>query len=161
MAERTALEKKQVNDGPLNRQEVVGIDKFLSLSNDLFCQTDLQGRIKWVNYAMDGLVGEGGGKMIGQEFLQFVHPEDRQNLLAMMKSSLHNQISPTSEIRLYLHDGTFIYHEVYTYLDSDNKLTILFVITSVKEKNTRTNYCGLIPSSKPPWMQFTPSITTG
>lgn len=122
MAERTALEKEQVS-----------IDKFLLLSNDLFCQTDLQGRIKWVNRTMDDLLGEGEGKLIGQDLLQFVHPEDRQNFLAMMKRSLHNQISPTSEIRLCFNDGTFIYFEMYTFLDSDKKL-YYFVCDNISER---------------------------
>lgn len=110
-----------------------GIDKFLSLAEDIFCLTDLQGRIKWVNQAAEKFLGRSLGNLMDKEILEFVYPEDRQITLAMMKSILYNETSPTTEIRLFLPDGTYFYCECHVYLDFGSK-SYYFVANDITEK---------------------------
>jgi PAS domain S-box-containing protein len=114
-------------------QGVQGIDKFLYLTSDLFCQTDLQGEIKWVNQALEIFFKEDSKNLLGKKFLDFVHPEDRQNMLAMMRITLQQDLSPVSEIRLCPGEGTFAYFECYVYLDSPKKL-FYFIASNISEK---------------------------
>ncbi|NLI92287.1 MAG: PAS domain S-box protein [Peptococcaceae bacterium] len=118
---------------PFSEHDAIDLDKFLYLTKDLFCQTDLQGEIKWVNQAMENFLGESKEHIIGKKFLDYVHQEDRQNTLAMMRDTLHHDISPTSEIRLCLPDGNFIYYECYVCRDPEREL-YYFVGNDISER---------------------------
>ncbi len=114
-------------------QDAVDVEKFLLLSDDLFCQTDLHGKIIWVNQAMEDFLGEVKDDLLGKEILSYVHEDDQQSTLAMMKNAVHNVVSPSLEIRLCLKNGTFIYYECYVYLDL-NKQLYYFVANDISER---------------------------
>lgn len=100
------------------RQQLTNdIDEFLSLTKDLFCQTDILGRIKWVNHAMENYLNLSAEDLNNRSFLDFVHPDDQGKTLALMESTLQNEVSPITEIRLYPPNGNLGYYECHVYLD--------------------------------------------
>jgi len=114
-------------------QDIMNIDKFLYLTADLFCQTDLQGRIKWANQAMEEFLGKSKEQLIGTKLLDYVHQEDKQNAMEMMQHTQQDSSSPTIEIRLCLRKGRYIYYECYVYLDTSKEL-YFFVANDISER---------------------------
>lgn len=117
----------------LGSQKMADNDKFLYLTSELFCQTDMQGRIKWVNRAMEKCLGQKLQDLADKDFIEFIHPEDRQNTLALLKRIIYDEKAPTSEIRLGRSDGTYIYFEWHGYFDSDRKLYYI-VANNISER---------------------------
>ncbi len=52
-------------------------DRFLMLSVDMFCTAGFDGYFKWVNPSFERTLGHSPEEMLGQPFLDFVHPDDR------------------------------------------------------------------------------------
>ncbi len=121
------------------QQEIKGIERFFCLPTDIFCLTDLEGKIQWINLTMEKSLGYSSEEMRNVEFLSLIHPDDRIDALGVMDNVAKNQISPPVEVRLSLKDGTFKYYEWYIYLDSHNKLYYLVArdISSRKENEEK------------------------
>lgn len=52
------------------------MEKFLSLSSDLYLEQDYNGHIQWLNSRCEAVSGFTAEMLVGRAFLEFVHPED-------------------------------------------------------------------------------------
>src|SRR5204863_9034391 len=55
---------------------------FLAHSDDLFSISGTDGRMKWANPAHERILGWSPQELIGRAYLELVHPEDRDRVLA-------------------------------------------------------------------------------
>jgi diguanylate cyclase (GGDEF)-like protein/PAS domain S-box-containing protein len=59
-------------------------DLLFSLSRDMICVADLQGRLRRINPAIEATLGFREEDLLGRPFLDFVHPDDRAHTAAEM-----------------------------------------------------------------------------
>jgi len=61
-------------------------DHFFSLSSDMMCVVGFDGYIKRINPAAEKILGYSPAEMVGQLFIKFVHPDDRETTLKQAES---------------------------------------------------------------------------
>jgi PAS domain S-box-containing protein len=98
-------EKKKADDELLEKSEE--LDRFFTMSLDLLCIADTEGRFLRVNPAWEQTLGYSRGELEGKRFLDFVHPEDLQATLGAVSdlSSQKEVIDFTNRYRS--RDGTY------------------------------------------------------
>ena len=73
---------------PLDDVDLKAIQSFFESSRDLFCVIDGAGLFKRVNPAWTRLSGWTEGDLIGKSPIDFIHPDDRDDMMAMAKTLL-------------------------------------------------------------------------
>ena len=92
-------------------EQALELERFFSVNLDLLCITTLQGEFIKTNKAWEEILGYPSAELKGQNFLDFVHPEDIQATLEAMED-LSNQKEVTQFINRYIsRDGTYRYIE--------------------------------------------------
>ncbi len=66
------------------RRALAQISGFFDVSLDLLCIADFEGRFVKVNTAFEALLGVPACELVGNEFIQYVHPGDRQATMNAM-----------------------------------------------------------------------------
>lgn len=85
------------------------LDRFFSISPDLFAIADFDGRFVKLNSAWESKLGYGRDELLARPFLDFVHPED-QNATAAEAAKLASGASTLSfENRYRRRDGRFVW----------------------------------------------------
>jgi diguanylate cyclase (GGDEF)-like protein/PAS domain S-box-containing protein len=91
-------------------------DHFRSLvqnSSDVITLIDRDGRIQYQSASIERVFGYGGGRLIGTAFGEFVHAEDRVQVLRRIEEAIHIEGPPISiECRLQREDGSYCPCEV-------------------------------------------------
>lgn len=104
------------------QQDIKGIERFFCLPTDIFCLIDLEGKIQWINSAMEKSLGYSSEEMKNVDFFSLLHPDDRIDALGLIDNVTKSQITPPIEVRISLKNKTFRYYEWYIYLDSPNQI---------------------------------------
>lgn len=73
--ERTADLQREVEE---RRQAQTELDRFFTLSLDLLCIADFQGRFQRLNPAWEKTLGYKTEELLARPYLDFVHPDDRE-----------------------------------------------------------------------------------
>ncbi len=80
---------------------------FFTLSLDLLCIADSEGRFVELNPAWERVLGYPVGDLIGRPFLDLVHPDDRARTLAEAEKLRSGGETVAFEDRYRAHDGTY------------------------------------------------------
>jgi PAS domain S-box-containing protein len=73
--------------------------------NDVIYTIEADGRITYVNSAIESLIGLTPEQVVGQPFTQFVHPEDLKRLAVNMQRLLSGQATGSNDYRLLTTSG--------------------------------------------------------
>lgn len=82
-------------------------DRFFTLSGDLLCIAEFDGRFKRVNPAWEAVLGFKTEQLVGQAFVDFVHPDDRQRTIEEAARLSEGAESVDFENRYRCADGSY------------------------------------------------------
>jgi PAS domain S-box-containing protein len=104
LAEAGALMAGRVHELEETRAE---LDRFFSMSLDMLCIADLEGRFKRVNPAFGVTLGWSADELTAVPYLNFVHPDDREAVLAETAKLAAGETTLTFEARYRCKDGSY------------------------------------------------------
>jgi PAS domain S-box-containing protein len=82
-------------------------DRFFSLSPDMLCVVGFDGYIKQINPAAEKILGYSSAEMVGQLFIKFVHPDDRETTLKEAEKIVAGNNIVGFENRWRCRDGSY------------------------------------------------------
>jgi len=135
--------EKPTKDKPNRRKldERQGSDEFLRVliesSREIFFTMDLKGRFSYVNPAFEQLTGYKAGKVVGEPYKQYVHPQDLPGLRSSIKRALDGDLE-SYEFRLIDRKGKTLHmHSSFSQLKREEKTIgisgVMVEITSLKQ----------------------------
>lgn len=107
------MEERNLIDEAL-RLKTEELEKFFSVSLDLLCIADLEGRFLKVNNSWHELLGYSTEELEGRMFLEFVHPDDMEDTLQEMAKLGENKKVMFFTNRYRTRDGQYRYIEWYS-----------------------------------------------
>jgi PAS domain S-box-containing protein len=109
--------------------------RLVSLSHDLMCALDLEGRIAWANPSWQRILGWDPGDLIGRDYWEMLHPEDRARAGQAAAALASGEPAwPDTEVRLVASDGSFRLMLFNAIFSREDKLVYL----SGKDVSART-----------------------
>lgn len=82
-------------------------DRFFTISPELLCVVGLDGYFKHLNPAAEKILGYSPAEMLGQPFIEFVHPDDRETTLKEAESIAAGNPTISFENRWQCADGSY------------------------------------------------------
>ena len=82
-------------------------DRFFSLSPDMLCVVGFDGYIKHINPAAEKILSYSPAEMVGQLFIEFVHPDDRETTLKQAESIVAGNNTVGFENRWRCRNGSY------------------------------------------------------
>jgi PAS domain S-box-containing protein len=89
------------------RERTEELDRFFSLSLDLLCIADGEGRFRRVNPAWQDTLGWTVEDMTSAPYIELVHPDDRAATIGESSKLLHGGVTVKFENRFRCRDGTY------------------------------------------------------
>src|SRR5215217_2469457 len=82
--------------------------RLVSLSHDLMCALDLEGRIAWANPSWQRILGWDPADLTGRNYWEMLHPDDRARAGQAATALASGEPAwPDTEVRLVASDGSF------------------------------------------------------
>ncbi|TAG89715.1 MAG: PAS domain S-box protein [Oscillatoriales cyanobacterium] len=82
-------------------------DRFFTISPDILCIVGFDGHFKRINPAVEKILGYSPAEMLGQPFIKFVHPHDRETTLKEAESVTAGNPTISFENRWRRKDGAY------------------------------------------------------
>ena len=113
--------------------------KFFTASADLMCIADPDGAFKRTNPAFSEVLGYSEAELVSRPFIEFVHPEDREQTLAEMKRQQEVGYSLDFENRYLCKDGSLRWLSWRVIFNSDDQTSYATArdITERREMESR------------------------
>lgn len=82
-------------------------DRFFTISPDILCVVGFDGYIQRINPAAETILGYSPAEILGQHFIEFVHPDDRESTLKEAESVAAGNPTISFENRWRCADGSY------------------------------------------------------
>jgi two-component system, cell cycle sensor histidine kinase and response regulator CckA len=88
------------------QQEVRYQAQVIENSRDVLSVLDLDGTVRFVSQSVEDATGYSETEPIGHHFAEFVHPDDRRELTALMDAAARGETTPLTQCRMVVKDGS-------------------------------------------------------
>jgi PAS domain S-box-containing protein len=139
-ADHGAIERDAPADAPPARED---LERFFSLSRDMLCVADFNGFFTRVNPAFERVLGHTSDELVGQPFMSFVHPEDRNATAAVYESVMGGGEALAFENRYRCRDGSYRWLQWASITDGDVGLIYAVARDVTAAKQSETELRGL------------------
>lgn len=116
-------------------KERIKYNRFFNMSVDLLCIADVDGYFKQVNSSFSKLLGYSNEELLGQPFVNFIHPEDIDATLKEVEKLAQGATTLGFENRYRKKNGSYVWLEWAAHPDSEssNLFAIARDISDIKE----------------------------
>ncbi len=128
--------EKLINRAQTREEKLIG--HFFDLSTDMLCIAGAEGGFEMVNTQFSELLGFGAQDLIGRNFLDLVHPDDRAIVRTSLQGLLHDETDATIdfECRLISNSARSLWTE-WKHKKADGKLySVGRDVTAIKKHET-------------------------
>jgi PAS domain S-box-containing protein len=140
-ADHGAVEGAALDDGLHAREQ---LDRFFELSVDMLCVADFDGHLTRVNPAFERVLGHTSAELLGEPFMSFVHPDDREATAAEYAATLEGGEVMGFENRYRCRDGSYRWLQWASITDSDVRLVYAVARDVTEAKQSERELRGLL-----------------
>lgn len=125
---------KTIPEQIIHRKTFEQLESFFTLSGDLLCITDVNGRFARVNPAFAKLLGHTEQELLGRSYYSFVHDEDKEKARQGAARILANEELRDFELRIQCKNGEYLVLSWSAVFSTDHQVLIAAArdITSVQ-----------------------------
>lgn len=109
-------------------------------TQDLICQTDLEGRHVYVSPSYTTLLGYDASELKGASFLSFLHPDDLNTCIQAYKLLITEKTPRTQAMRFRTKSGEYVWIESYASIVYDKKGKTSGTVTSSRNITKQMEY---------------------
>ncbi|UWG46761.1 REC domain [Halanaeroarchaeum sp. HSR-CO] len=103
---------RDVTERTERKRELERFHAFVEQSRDLITVIDENGHIQYNNSTVEAMLGYEQGELVGEDPLQYVHPDDREEVAAQMAALVaESGPGPRVEFRFHHADGSWVWLE--------------------------------------------------